>query len=281
MSEQKANDFSSPKNQAREMKLQVSGSKASVIDNIIKGVIVDDEKHGREIIKKMLVAYCPDVEIVGEADSVDGGIEMITMKKPDVVFLDIELSNRSGFEILEHFEDISFEIIFETAFNYYAIKAIKFAALDYLLKPIDTNELIAAIEKLRAKLSLPSNVRTRVNIAKDHLDKPKPEKLALPTETGFVFVKIEDIVFCKADSNYTRFYLKNKSEILTCHTLGEYDELLGDFDFFRIHNTYLVNMHHVQSYQKGKGGFAMMSNGVEIEVSVRRKDAFLKQFAKI
>jgi len=250
-------------------------------DKIFKVIIIDDEKHGRDLIKNFINKESDDFIISGEAESVDSGIAIIEKIKPDVVFLDIELSDRTGFEILEHFNQIDFSVIFATAYNYYAIKAIKFSALDYLVKPIDATELSQALDKVRARNSNNQNEKSRISLAHSLLDKPKPDKIALPTESGFIFIDISDIIRCSAESNYTRFYLKNKTEILTCHTLKDYETLLEELDFFRVHNSHLVNLHYVQSYIKGKCCFVLMKDGTQVEVSSRRKDSFLKRFAKI
>ncbi|MCX6155786.1 MAG: LytTR family DNA-binding domain-containing protein [Candidatus Kapabacteria bacterium] len=246
-----------------------------------KVVIIDDEKHGRELLKKLVIMNGDDFIISGEADSVESGISVIEETEPDLVFLDIELYDRSGFEILEHFSQINFSIIFATAYNYYAIKAIKFAALDYLLKPIDQSELTQALDKVRAKVDNNGSGKSRISLAQSIMDKPKPDKIALPSDSGYIFIDINDIIRCEAESNYTKFFLKNKSEILTCHTLKEYESLLEGLDFFRIHHSHLINMKLVQSYIKGKGGNVIMKDGTQLEVSTRRKDMFLKQFAKL
>ncbi|MCX6153792.1 MAG: LytTR family DNA-binding domain-containing protein [Candidatus Kapabacteria bacterium] len=246
-----------------------------------KVIIIDDEKHGRDLLKKFIKEASDDFIIIGEADSVKSGIAIIEATEPDVVFLDIELFDRSGFEILEHFTEIKFSIIFATAYNYYAIKAIKFSALDYLLKPFDPEELALALDKVKEKHENIANGKSRISLAHTQIDKAKPDKIALATDSGYVFIEVNDIVRCLAESNYTRFFLKNKTELLVCHTLKEYEELLEGLDFFRIHKSHLINMKFVQSYIKGKGGSVLMKDGTELDVSTRQKDLFLKQFAKL
>ncbi len=248
----------------------------------LKVVIVDDEKHGRELLKKLISLVSDDFDVIGEADSVESGIDVIEHFAPDLVFLDIALADRTAFEILEHFDEIRFSVIFATAYNYYAIKAIKFSALDYLVKPIDPDELRNALDKAKAKHKNNSeNLPARLNLALSLTKKQKPDKIALPTNVGYNFIALDDIIFCSAENNYTLFHLVNKSSFLTCHTLKEYEELLEENDFFRIHNSFLINMHHVQSYIKGKGGFVLMKDGTQIEVSQRKKEQFLKHFTKI
>ena len=246
-----------------------------------KVVIIDDEKHGRDLLRKLIPNISSDFIIAGEAFSVDSGIEIINETQPDVVFLDIELSDRSGFEILQHFGDIQFSVIFATAYNYYAIKAIKFSALDYLVKPIDETELSLALEKVRNKNTGGQNEKSRFDLALRLMDKTNPDKIAIPTNKGYVFLDIHDIVRCSSENNYTRFHLNNKTTILTSHTLKEYETLLKGLDFFRVHNSHLINMKYVQSFVKGKGGIVLMKDGSEIEVSTRRKELFLQHFVKL
>jgi len=246
-----------------------------------KVVVIDDEKHGRELLKKLILLAGEDFIISGEANSVDQAIQVIKDTKPNLIFLDIELFDRSGFEVLEHFENANFSVIFATAYNYYAIKAIKFSALDYLLKPIDPDELKHALEKYKTKGIETKDGEKRLSLARTLINKPTPDKIALPTNSGYIFIEIDDIVRCSSENNYTRFFLKNKTEVLVCHTLKEYEILLEGLDFFRVHHSHLINMKLVQSYLKGKGGFVMMKDGSQIEVSTRRKDLFLKQFAKL
>lgn len=244
-----------------------------------KVVIVDDERHGRDVIKNLFNDYLEEFEIVGEADSIDTAINLITEYSPKLVFLDIELNNHSGFDLLDSFEQINFEVIFATAYNYYAIKAIKFSALDYLLKPIDSEEFVLAIERFKRKTSL--NNIAQLNILKENIKKAKPDKLALPTDNGYVFVTVNDIIRCQGESNYTHFFLKSKSDITTCHTLGEYEDLLADYNFFRVHKSHLINMSHVKGFHKGKSGFVIMNDDTEIEISTRKREEFLDKFTRL
>ena len=247
--------------------------------NRLKIAVVDDEKHGRESIKTMIRRNFPDFEICGEADSVASAIKLIENSKPDILFLDIELTDGTGFDILEEVKaDINFEIIFATAFNYYAIKAIKFSALDYLLKPVDVKELVAAIENAKFKISNKINRSQNIHLLKKQLSKQSTDKITLPTESGYIFVSIDDIIRCQAESNYTTFYFKNGKSVLISHTLKDYEELLQDNKFFRVHNSHLINMSYVVKYLKGKTPRVVMSDGTEIEVSIRKKDEFLKYF---
>jgi two-component system LytT family response regulator len=248
----------------------------------LKVAIVDDEKHGRETIKTLISRNFPDIEICGEADTVASAIELLAKCTPDILFLDIELSDGTGFDILETLhDDIQFEIIFATAFNYYAIKAIKFSALDYLLKPVDVAEFISAVENAICKIANSNYKSQNINFLKKQLTKQSPDKVALPTETGYIFVLIDEIIRCHAESNYTTFFMKDGKSFLISRTLKEYEELLKDNNFFRVHNSHLINMAYVMKYIKGKTPRVVMSDGTEVEISSRKRDEFLKNFAKL
>jgi two-component system LytT family response regulator len=249
------------------------------IENL-KIAIIDDEKHGRETIKTLIRRHFSEFEICGEADSVASAITLIENNKPDILFLDIELTDGTGFDILEAVKaDTNFEIIFATAFNYYAIKAIKFSALDYLLKPVDVNELVAAIENAKYKILNNINRSQNIKLLRNLLLKQSTDKISLPTDSGYIFVSIDDIIRCQAESNYTTFYFKNGKSVLISHTLKEYEELLRENKFFRVHNSHLINMSYVVKYLKGKTPRVVMCDGSEIEVSLRKKDEFLRHFA--
>ncbi len=251
------------------------------IENL-RVVIVDDERHSREIIRSLISSNFPEIEICGEADSVVSTVKILEKCHTDLLFLDIELADGSGFDVLEAIgEEIRFEIVFVTSYNYYAIKAIKFSALDYLLKPVDNTELVNAIEKAKARIINGNHKAPNINLLKNQITKPVPDKIALPAESGFIFVPIDEIIRCQAESNYTRFVLSKGSPVLVSRTLKEYEELLDDNNFFRIHNSHLINMAHVKKYLKGKTPRVVMSDGTEVEVSTRKKDTFLRNFAKI
>lgn len=250
-------------------------------DKDISIVIIDDEEDSRGIIRLLLEKCDIDYHIAGEGGSVTDAISVISEKKPDIVFLDIELGGGTGFDVLEAFDKIDFEVIFITAFNHYAIKAIKFAALDYLLKPIDMKDFKEALDKAIRKRQLLSQSDFQISVLKDNINQNETNLIALPNKDGFVFYKISDIIRCQAESNYTKFYFKNGNKEIIPKTLKEYEELLSEHNFCRIHGSHLINMAHVKQYLKGKGGFVIMSDGSEIEVSVRKKDSFLKKFLKI
>jgi len=185
----------------------------------------------------------------------------------------------NGFEFLEQFTDIPFSVIFTTSYDQYAIKAIHFSALDYLLKPIDPKELVAAVQKVRVQKMLPSAEQFRMLIDQVQNRVKQFTKVAVPTSEGFELIPVEEIIFCEADDNYTRFFLKNKKRVIACRTLKEVEEQLTDFvSFIRVHHSYMVNLNEVNKYIRGEGGYLVMSDGAIVNVSRSRKDALMKLF---
>ncbi len=240
---------------------------------MLRAVIIDDESESRTAIANILKNYCSDIDVVGEGNDVASGVDVIKKKKPDVVYLDIQMPDGTGFNLLERIEDIDFHVIFVTAYDQYAIKAIKFSAIDYILKPIDPQQLIDSVEKLK-------NISPRKNQLPDRLNnllqnRSKPARIALPTLSGYRFVKIEDIIRCQSESNYTKFFLQSGEEILVTRTLKEFEIMLRDDRFVRVHQSHLINVDFVEQYIKGDGGTAIMSDGSHVEISRRRKDLFL------
>jgi two-component system LytT family response regulator len=205
------------------------------------------------------------------------GIEAINRLKPDVVFLDIQMQRETGFDLLTRLKQIDFELIFTTAYSEYAIKAFKFSAIDYLLKPIDVPELQAAIEKVSKKRE--NNISARIEHLIHNLKPASSQKfkIALPSSDGLVFVKVEEILYCEAESNYTQIHLVNGAKHLVSRTLKEYEDLLSDQDFFRIHNSYIINLNLIKNYVRGEGGYVVMTNGKSLDVSKRKKESFLSR----
>ncbi len=243
-----------------------------------KAVIIDDEKDARESLKLRLETKFQEMEVVEICSSADKGIEAIEKHKPQLVFLDIEMPNKNGFGVLDHFPNPDFEIIFVTAYENYSLKAIKVSTLDYLLKPINQEELEVAIAKFKK--------RTAKSDTSMHLFKDRDNhnsKLLLPCSYGFDFINIDDIVYCQADRNYTivKTTDKNNNEKLVSKTIKEFEKQLSEFDFLRVHNSFLVNLKHIRSYRKSQGGFLTMSNNDEISVSATKKEALLGFFQKI
>ncbi|MGX1931283.1 LytR/AlgR family response regulator transcription factor [Flagellimonas sp. 2504JD4-2] len=248
----------------------------------LKVVIVEDEKHSREILKSLLEEFCQDVKVIAAASTVEEAVKVLSVFSPDVVFLDIELQSGVGFDILEQIKEPSFEIIFTTAFEKYAVKAIKFSSLDYLLKPIALDELQKAVEKARVKID--TNVyRQQLDTLMQSLSRQsnKQEKICLATTAGMEFIAIDDIVLCKADGSYTSFVLKNKNSLLVSKHLKEYENLLADQLFMRVHNSYLINLREVKKYIKSDGGYIIMSNDMHVSLSPRKKDDLIDAMRRL
>ncbi|GAA4279445.1 LytR/AlgR family response regulator transcription factor [Aquimarina mytili] len=241
----------------------------------ITAIIVDDEKHCRETLQNLLHVYCKETTILEMANSVDDAKHKILQHKPDVVFLDIELGSGSGFDILTQIPTIHFEVIFTTAFEQYAIKAVKFSSLDYLLKPIDPEELKNAVKKAQQKKDQSIYKKQLETLIHNLKQQPKLHKICLSTADGFEFVDIEDILYCKANGSYTSFILKNKISLLVSKHLKEYENLLQEQRFMRTHNSYLVNLKEVKKFVKSDGGYIIMNNNDTIGVSKNKRDQFL------
>jgi two-component system LytT family response regulator len=247
----------------------------------INCIIIDDEQHNLENLQLLLNKYCPYVTVLGLANSANQGIEMINHFQPDLVFLDIEMPNKNGFDMLTSLNKINFEIIFVTAYNRYALQAIKSCALDYLMKPLKTSELIEAVSKA---VNLIEEKRDNENLKHllKNLNTPTPlKKLALPTADETFFVPISDIIRCQGENNYTKFYLTNGTFILVSKTLKEWDELLSSYQFIRTHQSHLINSKYVQSFVKKDGGYILMSDGSTVSVSKSRKESTLQLLAPL
>ncbi len=243
---------------------------------MIKAILIDDEAKARQGLRLVLEKYCPEVEVLALCESPEIGLEKIAALQPDLVFLDVQMPKMSGFDVLEKVRDINFEVIFVTAYDRYAIKAIKFSALDYLLKPVDVDELVAAVNKISSKqhdkslqyTSLFNNVKS---------DSEKLKRLAIPSDNEIIMQPIADIIYCEAASSYTTLYLTNKKKITVAKTLKEFENILPESDFCRIHHGTLVNLAHVVKYVKGEGGYVIISNDRHLNVSRRKKERFLQQ----
>jgi len=249
---------------------------------MIKAIIVDDELGARESLSKMLEKNCKQIEIVAKVDSMLSAFEAITNKEPDLVFLDIEMPNGNAFDLLEKFKTINFNIIFTTAYDHYAIKAIKFSAIDYILKPIDPEELITAVKRFEdragQKATLDKQFKTLLsNVRPEN----KLKKVGIPDGDGLIFINLSDIIRCDSDGNYTFFILTSGKKIIASRTLGEYEQMFADDNFFRIHRSHLINLEHVKKYIKGEGGYVVMSDNSQVEVSRRNKTDFLEKLSHL
>jgi len=246
---------------------------------MIKAVIVDDEPNNIDTLHQLLVKYCPQVTIAGTADSVTKAKEVITGIKPDLVFLDIEMPYGNAFELLNSLPLIEFEIIFVTAFGNYAIEAIKFSALDYLLKPVNIKELQAGVQKAAERIQFKNISQKLANLFYNlNNTKPSLQKIALPTLDGLIFVNVKDLVWLEARGSYTCVYLCTQQRIMVSRTLKEFEDVLPEDNFSRIHQSYVINHNFIRKYNRGRGGTIEMEDGTVIEVSMRKKDEFLAKF---
>ena len=237
----------------------------------IKAIIVDDETNNRENLRLALESYCQEVTIVGEADSAISALNVIKEQQPDLVFLDIAMPLGDGFQLLESLEQIDFDIIFVTAYNQYAIRAIKFCAIDYLLKPIDALELKKAVNRAIANQQKKEQHKKFELLLANRANIPK--KIALPQSDHIEFVEVADIIRCKGEKNYTWFYLKDGRKILVSQTLKEYADLLEDTHFFRVHQSHLINLQQIKKYSRRDGGYVVMADKETIPVARNRKDS--------
>jgi two-component system, LytTR family, response regulator len=247
---------------------------------IIKAIIVDDEKNNRENLNSLLNKYCKDVEVVGFADSVDTAFKLIRSQTPDLVFLDIKMPKKDGFKLLESLKEISFEVIIVTAYNQYAIKAIKFCAVDYLLKPIDIVELTNAVENVSHRM-IQKHENERLRQLIYHINNNNtPTKIGLASQHKVDFVEISQISRCEADDNYTHVFLENGKKMTISKTLKEFEELLNDYGFIRIHQSHLANSAYIKSYQKSDGGYITMNDGTVIPISRTKRNEIIALIKK-
>jgi two-component system LytT family response regulator len=244
---------------------------------MIKAILIDDEANCLNSLNMLISDYCPEVQVDDRCRSGKKALESIEKLKPELVFLDIEMPVMNGFELLEHFKQIPFSVIFTTGYDQYAIKAIRFSALDYLLKPIDPKELVAAVHKVQVQKNPPFAEQFRILMDQIQHKDTGFTKIAVPTSEGFELIPADQIIRCEADSNYTHLFLKNRTRIIACRTLKEMEEQLHDFNsFLRVHHSYIVNLNEVTKYIRGEGGYLVMADGSTVNVSHSRKEALLK-----
>jgi two-component system LytT family response regulator len=240
---------------------------------MLKTIVIDDEQDAVDFLCGALRMYCPEADVVGSATNICDGHKEISTKMPDLVLLDIAMPSGNGFELLNLLPDRNFEVIFVTAYNEYAIKAFRYSAIDYLLKPVDISELVHAVRKIRI-----STVTPRLNNIKMLLDNLKfgsPKKISIPTSMGFEYILIDDILRIEAQRSYCCFYMSGKRKYLVSRCLNDYHQLLEDRRFFRVHNSHLINLKHVKSYARTDGGFVEMADSSQVPVSRAKKDFFL------
>ncbi|MEP7169872.1 MAG: LytTR family DNA-binding domain-containing protein [Bacteroidota bacterium] len=244
---------------------------------MIRTILIDDEQHCRDSLSATLKNHFPEIELLAVCTNVIEGQEAIEKLKPELVFLDVEIPPSTGFDLLQNLSSISFEVIFTTAFDKYAVRAIKASALDFILKPVGKEDLSLALERFKQKKSKNDSQQQMETLFENirHLKDPL-KKIMLPSQNGFEYVNVKDIIRLQADSNYTTFYFTDKRKIVVSKTLKEYEDMLSGKDFFRVHQSHIINTQFIKNYVKGEGGIVVMQDGSEIDVSRRRKEDFLK-----
>ncbi|MBS1668530.1 MAG: response regulator transcription factor [Bacteroidetes bacterium] len=243
---------------------------------MIRTVIIDDEYRNISILKAVVSKFCPELQVIADARDAREGFEIISLHKPDLLFLDIEMPYGNAFDLLDKLMPIDFEVIFVTAFNEYALKAFRYSAIDYLLKPVSIVELKKSVERAVKRINdreandnlknLMHNFRAQTDIGK---------KIAIPNKEGMVFIPVADIIRCEASGSYTNLFLKGVGKVVSSKSIKEYEDLLPTALFFRVHHSHIINMGEIKKYHRGRGGEVEMTDGVKIDVAVRRKDEFL------
>jgi two-component system, LytTR family, response regulator len=248
---------------------------------MVRTVLIDDEIDSIKVLHKLLTTFCPQISIVGAASGVETAKQVILESRPDLVLLDIEMVQGNAFDLLNQLQPLDFRVIFVTAFDNYAIRAFKYSAVDYLLKPVDIDDLRNAIARVQARplqLDLAQQVQVLLeNVGKFHLLK---QKMAIGTLTGLIFVPVHDILRFEAVANYTSIHLCNGERIVATKTIKEYEDLLPEDIFCRIHNSHIINLTRIREYQKGRGGMVIMEDGSVIEVASRRREEFMRKLLK-
>lgn len=240
---------------------------------MIRAIIVEDEDNSRELLRTAIDNFTEGIEVIGEAFNVASGVDTINRLKPDVLFLDIELPDGKGFDILDKIDAGQYKVVFVTAYDDFAIKAIRYAAIDYLVKPLDLDDLEAAVERLKSRPVISSQ---NINFLTQQIEnKGKDNKIMVPTHNGYQLIDFDQILSVEADSNYVFFVLENGKKHLAAHSLNYYEDLLPDERFFRIHKSHIVNFTKVKSVEAGRTGKAILHNGAELDIAARRKAAFV------
>jgi two-component system, LytTR family, response regulator len=244
-------------------------------------LIIDDVKDNRVLLTKLLSKYCPDVQVLGEASDIKEGEALVENHKPDLVFLDVEMPGGTGFDMLKRIGAVNFEVIFTTGHEKYALEAIRGSALDFLLKPIEPEELIRAVQGAGKKIMMHQRQKQIENLLFNVNSINADKKIALPTAAGIEFYNVSEIIRCEGDGSYTNFIISGAKKLMVSKTLSEYEDLLTGFRFFRVHKSHIINLRHIKNYLREDGGYVTMSDNSVIAISRRRKDEFLQLVAAL
>lgn len=245
----------------------------------INVIIIDDELSSLQNLQQKLVEFCPTVHVIASAQKPEEAMLLIKHHKPDAIFLDIEMPKMSGFRMLEELGQADFEIIFTTAYNHYAVEAIRIAAFDYLLKPIAIKDLQQAVERLGKHRN--HQTKEKIDILKSSMNdkKSQEDKIAISTSEGLEFIPIKNILHIESSSNYSKIYFHNEKTLMVTKLLKDFEDMLLPYHFYRVHNSHLINLNYIQKYIRGNGGRVIMQDGTNIEVARRKKEEFLKMIA--
>jgi len=247
---------------------------------MINCIIIDDEAKNIKLLQNMLQLHCPSIKILATDTSAKNGLLLIEELQPQLVLLDIEMPHLNGFDLLKKLEPVNFEVIFVTAFSNYAVEAFEHRATGYVTKPINAEKLVAAVNNASKRIEEKNINKNLFTLIEQNTRQTAPDKIPLSTSNGLVFVKLSDIMYCESSGNYTNFFLSDGKKIMVSRQLGEYEKLLSETSFFRIHDKYIIQLSYIKEYLKGSGGSIVLENGQEIPVATRRKDEFLARFEK-
>jgi two-component system LytT family response regulator len=247
---------------------------------MINAVIIDDERHSIEMLEWLIKTYCPQVQILATCNSGEEGLQALTTLNPDIVFLDIEMPKMNGFDVLDQIKTKNFEIVFITAYDKFAVRAFKYSAINYLLKPVDPDDLTQTIKRVEDRKTKTEGAQVELLFQSLLKKNTQIDRVALSSNDGLVFVQTAEIMYCKAESNYTHVVLQSGKKILVAKTLKEIDDTLSGKDFFRIHASFLVNLNHISRFVKGDGGYIIMPDETQITISRSKRDEFFQLFAK-
>ena len=243
---------------------------------MLKAILIDDEIDCVQLLALQLKEHCPGVQVIGQYTTPEEGLQAIRTQNPDMVFLDVEMPRMNGFQLLEQIENVAFSLIFVTAYNEFALKAFRYSALDYLLKPLNISQLCEAVRKAENRQPIDQH---QLSLLRYQLKEGKlPSKFAVPTQHGVIFVELSDLIYCEADSNYTRLVLSTGKTHLLSKTLRYVQEILEERNFLRVHRQYLINLEHIKSYHKGDGSYLVLTGDISIPVAKNQKERLIQKF---